>query len=52
MIYIYFFIKSLIYLSRNSVRFENSPGNQLSDEFCEILSHSVRDGMYDINPVF
>ena len=45
--YIYFFIKSLINLSRKSVRFENSSGNWLSDRLNSVrLYLSVRYGMY------
>ena len=39
MIYIYFFIKSLLNLSRNSVRFENSSGNQFSGTYLSTLPH-------------
>ena len=53
MIYIYVFIKSLINLYRNSVRFENFSGNRLSDRLNSvILSHSVRYGMYENGSLF
>ena len=55
MIYVYLFIKCVVRRSENSVRFEKSCGNWLPDGpnsvrlyliVCEIISHSVRDGMY------
>ena len=59
MIYIYFFIKSLINLSRNSVRFENSPGNWLSDrlnlvrfEVWHVLSLGIFLTYFDENNSF
>ena len=42
--YVYFFIKCVVRWSENSVRFENLMGI----DFCEILSHSVRYGMYAV----
>ena len=45
MIYIYFFIKSLINLSRNSVRFENSSGNRLSDRLNSVRFYLTVGGM-------
>ena len=44
MIYVYFFIQSLTKLSRNSVRFENSSGNWLSDGLNPVRFYlTVRD---------
>ena len=45
MIYIYFFINSLINLSRNSVRFENSSGNWLSDRLNSVRFYLTVWGM-------
>ena len=45
MIYIYFFITSLINLSRNSVRFENSSGNRLSDRLNSVRFYLIEWGM-------
>ena len=44
-IYIYFFIKSLINLSKNSVRFENSSGNRLSDRLNSVRFYLTVWGM-------
>ena len=47
MIYVYFFIKSVVKWSENSVRLEFFTGIAFQmAKFCEILSHSVRYGMY------
>ena len=48
-IYVYFFIKCVVSWSENSVRFENLIWELASGraKFCEILSCSVRYGMYD-----
>ena len=49
MIYVYFFIKCVVRWSENSVRFENLMGIAFRwTKFCEILSHSVRYGMYEL----
>ena len=45
MIDIYFFIKSLINLSRNSVRFENSSGNWFSDRLNSVRFYLTVWGM-------
>ena len=52
MIYIYFFIKSLINLSRNSVRFENSFGNRLSDRLNSVRFYLTVCGMACMDRVF
>ena len=47
MIFVYFFIKSVVKWSENSVRLEflwELPSRWA--KFCEVLSHSVRYGMY------
>ena len=46
----YFFIKCVFRWSENSVKFENLMGIGFrSAKFCEILSHSVRYGMYGLH---
>ena len=48
MMYIYFFMKCVVRWSENSMIFERKW--ELASrwaKFCEILSHSVRYGMYD-----
>ena len=47
MIYVSFSIKSVVKWSENSVRFDFFMGIAFQiGQFCEILSHSVRYGMY------